>query len=183
MPLVNAELTTPPDDRGYSCVVWFSIQVSRTLFGQHQHRIWFSMAFNPTMNVDSSNPCEIYRSVSRAVLQGDIRSRIIHDYRIQLLTMVRDERAAGNLSASDALEYKRIIKRQTLEYFQPQIWMLDLPAIARRKYGQPDVVRLKDECRNHAADAVSKNPNQVLQPDEYLILDLQPNEYEAVIIG
>jgi hypothetical protein len=33
MPLVNADLTTTPDDRGYSCVVWFSIEVSKTLFG------------------------------------------------------------------------------------------------------------------------------------------------------
>ncbi|MBL8154843.1 MAG: hypothetical protein JNM70_11725 [Anaerolineae bacterium] len=102
---------------------------------------------------------------------------------MQLLILIREERAAGHLDTSRASEYRRIIKRQTLEYFQPQIWMLDLPKIARRKYGRPDVPRLKQECRQNAADAVSQRPPQELQPDEYLILDLQPDEYEAVIIG
>ena len=67
--------------------------------------------------------------------------------------------------------------------YRPEIWRLDLERISVRKYGVVDINRLKNECKQSANQFIYGNPPQVLQSDEYLILDLQDDEYETVIVG
>lgn len=182
MPLPG-HISPVSESYGYSCNVWFSLEIARSLFSTTQRRVWFSTVFNPTVNVDSSNPSEIYREVSRAVQNNDVGSRMIGSYRLQLLGLVADQEAKNNISASEANAYRQRISTEAIVSFRPEVWRLNLVRIAQRKYGVSDVTRLKNDCRQNAQDVINRNPPQFLQPDEYLILDLQDDEYDAIIIG
>lgn len=170
-----------PSHYGYSCQVWFRLEITGELFGTNARLVWFAVRFNPLGNVDSSNPCLLYLGLSRAVQQNDVGSRIVRDYRTTLLDTVSRREDAGQISAAQADRYRARIALAPVESFRPEVWRLDLRAISKRKYGNEDVDRLKAELRNEAAGEV-RSP-QVLQPDEYLIKDLQTGEYEVIIVG
>ncbi len=179
-------LGVPPpitEKYGYSCNVWYSVQFSSLLFGTTYRRAWFASLFNPIGNVDSSNPCVIYMYMSKAVQQGDVGSKIIATYRSQLISIVDDLLHDGTLNATDAGSYRQSISTEAVTSFRPEIWRLDLEQISFRKYGVVDIDRLKRECKQNANQVVAGNPPQILQSDEYLILDLQDGEYETVIVG
>ena len=168
---------------GYSCNVWYSVQLSSLLFGTTYRRAWFTSQFNPIGNVDSSNPCAIYIDVSKAVQQSDVGSKIIATYRSQLMSIVDDLLQDGILNAIDAEAYRQSISTEAVASFRPEIWRLDLEQISFRKYGVVNIDRLKQECKQNANQTILGNPPQVLQSDEYLILDLQDGEYDSVIVG
>ncbi len=182
MTLTIATPPPAPDDCGYSCNAWLAVEVAGQVF-PNSRKVWFSMAFNPIANVDSSNPAEIYLVLSRAVQRGDVGSRIIRDRRSQLIRLVRQLRKTGQLSVQDARDYRREIAGASVSAFRPEVWRLDLAKIALRKYGMVDITRLKTECQNNARQEIALNPPQSLQPDEYLIFDLRNDEFETIIVG
>jgi hypothetical protein len=168
---------------GYSCNVWYSVKLSELLFSSIDKRAWFAISFNPVENVPSSNPCSIYEDVSTAVQTGDVGSRMIANYRSQLISIVDDLLAERSITADEARDYRQEIAKENIVSFRPEIWRLDLEKISQRKYGAVDIDKLKSECKENANRVIQDNPPQVLQPDEYLILDLQDSEYETVIVG
>ena len=170
-----------PNHYGYSCQVWFMLQIIGELFGANTRWLWFAVKFNPLDNVDSSNPCLLYFEVSRAVHQNDVGSRIIRGYRAALLDMIGRREDAGQISPAQASTCRARITAAPVQSFRPEVWRLDLRAISRRRYGSEDVDQLRKDLRAEAAGEV--RPPQVLQPDEYLIKDLQAGEYEVIIVG
>ena len=104
-------------------------------------------------------------------------SKLIQGYKSSLVESVDRNVAERGRSAT----LRRQINRASSDFFCPQIWLLDLDGIAGRKNVSVD--DFLDECRRAADSEVSKIPGQVLQPDEYLIRDLQPGEYAVVVNG
>ena len=170
-----------PGYYGYSCQVWFVLEVAGERFGTASRWAWFSLGFNPLNNADSSNPCWLYTELSRAVQQNDVGSKLIKGYRATLLDMINKEENAGKLTSQDAVNYRSRITSAPVESFRPEVWRLDLRAISRRKYHHEDVDKAKKELQQRAQREVQ--PPQVAQGNEYLIDDLQSGEYEEVIIG
>jgi hypothetical protein len=166
---------------GYSCQVWFVREIVGELFGTGSRRVWFSLQFNPIDNVASSNPCWLYTELSRAVQQNDVGSKLIRGYRVILLDLVKQQQEAGKVTGQQATDYTQRITAAPVPSFRPEVWRLDLRNISARKYGHVAVAQLKAELRHRAQQAV-QSP-QVLQPDEYLIDDLQENEFDIIIRG
>ncbi len=162
---------------GYSCQAYLALEVVKEVFQVAVPWVWFSTQFNSVDNVDSSNPAQIYLTLSRAVQDGDAGSKIIRGYKASMLDMVIK-------NVSDPFRSKRLqdqINLASTDYFRPMVWLLDLQAIAQRK--SLGVDGLLDECRRDAEVEVKKNPGQTLQPDEHLIKDLQGDEYVTIIDG
>ena len=104
-------------------------------------------------------------------------SKLIWGHKGSLVeTVVRNIPHLGRSAA-----FRRAINSVSSDYFRPQIWLLNLDTIAARKNVSVD--DLLDECRRTADREVRKNTGQVLQPDEYLIEDLQVGEYAVVVNG
>lgn len=170
-----------PQDFGYSIQIWLLSTICGQIFDPNRRRAWFSISFNPVDNVDSSNPAEVYLEASRLVQKTDYGNRALKDYRSQLLGLIEDQRNKGNLTDPDANTFKQGVISELIGSFRPEVWRLDLNKIAIRKYGNPDVDKLKAECQNNAQNFVTANYPQQLQPDEYLITDLQSNEFEIIV--
>jgi hypothetical protein len=113
---------------------------------------------------------------SRAVQEGDIGSRMIRDYRLQLIKLVEQLGAINQLAYQMVDNYRNLIATEGIESFRPEIWRLDLRKIANRQYGTGDIERLKSECRKLAENQVATVVLQVLQPNEYLINDLRDDD-------
>ena len=177
---VLPSFSPPPDDYGYSCQCWLAVEVAKGIFGTGIPWAWFSLQFNPVDNVPSSNPLDRYAQLSRAVQEGDINSVLIKGYRANLLDMINRRESSGGLLPADANQYRTDVTLAPIEYFRPEVWRLDLKTIASRKYsGVEDVARLKTELGTRAAREVIAP--QVLQPDEFLIDDLQTGQYDVII--
>ena len=159
---------------GYSCQAHVALEVTRAVFGGLSQRVWFSRDFNPVNNVDSSNPAQIYLALSRAVQTGDVGGKTIRGYTAALLGI-----ADKHPTAKAALRQQ--IKAAPIDWFRPQIWLLDLDSLAANR--KTDVTGLLGECQQNARDAVNRSPGQVLQPDEYLLKDLTPAEYAIIVDG
>ena len=170
-----------PDYYGYSCQVWVVVEIVKELFGAGSWWAWFSLKFNPVNNVDSSNPCWLYRELSTAVQQNDIGSKLIRGYRATLLDMINRLEDAQTLTAQQAADYRSRMISAPIASFRPEVWRLDLRKISQRKYGDEDVARVKRELRQRAQQEV-RAPQQ-LQPDEYLIDDLRDEEFEVIVTG
>ena len=168
-----------PPDYGYSCQCWLAVEVAKEIFGTGIPWAWFSLQFNPVDNVPSSNPLDRYTQLSKAVQEGDINSVLIKGYRANLLGIINDQEKNGRLSASQANQYRTEVILAPIEWCRPEVWRLDLAAISRRKYGSEDVDRLKTDLQLRASSEVIAP--QVLQPDEYLIDDLQTGEFQVII--
>lgn len=171
------------EEYGYSCNIWLTKEITGRLFNPNRRKVWFATTFNPVANVDSSNPCAIYTQISRAVQLGDVGSRIIKDYRSQLLSWISDRLRMDALTPQEAEHYRVHVISADISAFRPEVWRLDLRKIARRKLNVEDVAGIKTLCRQIAQQQVVNNAKQVLQPDEYLLLDLQNDEYEPIIVG
>lgn len=170
-----------PDYYGYSCQVWFVLEIAGKVFGTRSRWAWFSIKFNPVDNVDSSNPCWLYTELSRAVQQKDVGNKLIKGYRATLLDMINKLEYDGKLLAQEADSYRGRISSTPVESFRPEVWRLHLRLISSRKYNYEDVVRVKAELEQRAQQEAK--PPQVLQPDEHLIDDLQSGEFEVIITG
>src|SRR5438552_1884797 len=107
--------------------------------------------------------------MSKAVQQGGVESRMLANYRSQLINLVDDLLANGSVTVSDAKKYRQSISTEGIASFRPEIWRLDLERISLRKYNTVYVARLKIECKQNADQLVQSNPPQNLQPNEYLI--------------
>lgn len=169
-----------PNNYGYTCQAWLAVEIGSRVFGTSGYA-WFAIQFNPVDNVDSSNACELYRALSRAVQQNDVGSRLIRDYRTQLIDFVNREESKHRVNATDAAVYRREIMTAPLSAFRPLVWRLDLQQIATKGRHGNSPYKVKAELRKRAAQVVASRPSQVLQPDEYLIDDLQSDEYEVII--
>lgn len=171
------EVKKPTSSFGYSCQVYLALKVANEVFGVSVPWLWFSRQFDPVDNVDSSNPAQIYLLLSRAVQARDIGSKIIRGYKASLIDTV----IKHVVDPSDSASLQNIINGASIDYFRPQVWLLNLEAIAKKKYTNVDAVL--DECRENAKDEVGKNIGQTLQLDEYLIKDLKNGDYAVVIEG
>jgi hypothetical protein len=129
-------------------------------------RVWFALHFDAVTNVDSSNPWRLYEALRKLVEQKDHGHRLIADYRRQLKETVRK---SERLSAPEKAFLRNQIKYAPIADYRPQIWRLDLQKIAARRGCSIDDLLAK--CRNQAIEAI-QYPQQI-QPDEYLIEDLQ----------
>ncbi|MBI2918530.1 MAG: hypothetical protein HYY01_11125 [Chloroflexi bacterium] len=158
-----------PHDHGYSCQAWSPLEVYEELFGTANRRAWFSLAFNPALNADSSNPCWLYTELSRAVQQNDVGSKLIMGYGASLLQCVTSREKDLLLSSADADTYRDRITRAPVASFRPQVWKLDLNTIRGRPIHTGKTVdEVLDIFRKNAQNEVK--PPQALQPDEFLIL-------------
>jgi len=155
---------------GYTCQSHLALEVYRHVFGAGLPWVWFATRFNASGNVESSNPARIYLDLSTAVGDGDVGSKLVRGYRASLLAT-----AYGNALLADE------VSRAAIEYFRPRIWLIGAEVIASRKGVSVDTVLA--ECRGNAAAGVASNPGQVLQPDEYLLKDLQAGEYAVIVDG
>ena len=170
-----------PDFYGYSCQAWFSLELVEDLFGTSSRRVWFSTSFNPVDNAPSSNPVQVYLELSQAVKAKDVGSKLIRGYRASLIELINKQETDSKLTSVQASDYRARIVAAPVESFRPEVWRLDLRSISEHKYVYEDVGRLKKELRDLADHSIS--PPQLLQPDEYLINDLQSSEYHVIIVG
>jgi len=165
------------EDYGYSCQCWLKTQIDRLCYNPPW--IWFSTSFGAWTNVDSSNPCWLYLDLSRAVYQKDVGNRLIRDLRAQMLRSVDN----SSLSPADKHNVRAHVATAAIDELRPEVWQLDLNKIASNR-GQP-LYNLMANWRNNAQGQIA--PPQVLQPDEYLITDLQPSsrniDYFVIIEG
>ena len=90
---------------------------------------------------------------------------------------------SSSLSAADKRALRKFVISASLAYLRPEIWRLDLNTIAVNR--GLSLSAAKQMWTSNAQGQVSRNPHQRLQPDEYLIQDLQPSsinlEYEVVV--
>lgn len=105
---------------------------------------------------------------------------MLDSYKAVLLNLVNKDTA---LDPATAAQLQSEISSVPVESYRPEVWRLDLGVIAVRRYGTRDIDRLKQDCRQEVYRAIANNPRQKAQPDEYLISDLFPGEFEAIIIG
>lgn len=167
----------PIQDFGYTCQVYLVKEVYKQVFTVPPYRVWFSKAFNSVPNTDSSNPAQIYLSLSRAVQTHDVGSRIIRGYRTALLDTVEKNVSDPNIRQS----LKSQISGASVESFRPQVWLLDLDTIANSRSSK--LGDLLDKASKEAEANIDSAAGQVLQPDEYLITDLKHDEFIIIIDG
>jgi len=174
----------PPvsSDYGYTCQCWLKTQIDRECYKPNPW-IWFSTTFGAWSNVDSSNPCWLYVELSRIVHQKDVGNRLIRDLKSQML------RSIGSSSLLTPVEMhtlKTRVSTAALAEFRAEVWRIDLNKLATSPL-RPAIglSAHKRDWQTNALTEVAKTPTQVLQPDEYLIKDLQQSgatvEYEVII--
>jgi hypothetical protein len=128
--------------------------------------VWFALSYDASTNVDSSNPRWYYETLKRIIEQQDEGHRLIATYRRQLKEVLRH---SSKRSLQEKAFLRNRIKYAPLEDFRPEILRLDLQKIAARWGCSVDEVLAKS--RKSAEQAV--HFPQTLQPNEYLIQDLQ----------
>jgi hypothetical protein len=159
---------------GYTCHAHLAREIFKAIFGTQW--FWFSRTFNPSNNTDSSNPAKIYLLLSEAVQRFDVASRYIMGYKMSILeTIIRHSRVDG---VSALLQGE--VHNASLESFRPRVIMMDIGQVAQRRRQAVDqlLVETRENARAHM-----QIPGQSLQPDEYLIQDIAPNELAVVIDG
>ena len=140
---------------GYSAQTWIAKLVNEYLHSGAYY-CWFSTAMNAMRNGDDSNPIWIYLILDRAVSQGGVNNAKVKDVRANLLLVLdRELRVAGR--GPEISRALADVMRAPLESFTPQLWRIDMRAIAGRY----------------------RSGHQY--PDEYLITDLDPHEFEVII--
>ena len=182
MPIPLPSLPSVSSDYGYTCQCWLKTQIDRECYKPNPW-IWFSTTFGAWSNVDSSNPCWLYLELSRIVHQKDVGNRLIRDLKSQML------RSIGNSSLLTPIEMhtlKTRVSTAALTEFRAEVWRIDLNKLATSRLRSGiGLGALKTDWQTNARAEVAKNPPQVLQPDEYLIQDLQQTgqnvEYELII--
>lgn len=141
---------------GYSVQTWIAKLVNEYLHPS-SYFCWFSTGFNAMRNGDDSNPIWIYLILDRAVAQGGVNNAKIKDVRANLLHVIDYElRAAGR--TSEVATALSAVMGAPLDAFTPQLWRLDMTAIAGRY------------TVGHQ------------YPDEYRITNLRANEFETVVL-
>jgi hypothetical protein len=176
--------SAPPvsSDYGYTCQCWLKTQIDRECYKPNPW-IWFSTTFGAWKNVDSSNPCWLYMELSRAVYQNDVGNRLIKDLKSQMLRTIQN----SSLNPVDKHTLNTQVSTAALSEFRAEMWRIDLKSLVNSPLRLPiqTLAAHKSDWRSNATTEVAKNPPQVLQPDEYLIKDLQQSgptvEYEAII--
>jgi len=107
-------------------------------------------------NGDDSNPLFIYMWLDRAVRQGGVNNPKIKDVRANLMRAAFKELRAGGRE-KELEETINRISQASIEMFTPQMWKIDLKAVAG-KYSQ-----------GHQ------------YPDEYELKGLKPSEFEVIV--
>jgi hypothetical protein len=177
MPILLPNLPTVSSDFGYTWQCWIKTQVDRLCYPVPW--IWFSTTFGAWANVDSSNPSWLYLEHSRTVYEKDVGSRLVRDLRAQMLRNI----ASCRLSPADLNDLTIDITLAAVTDFRSEVWHIDLKKISSNR--GISLHTLMADWKSNAAIEVAKNPHQTLQPDEYLIKDLQQSgpviEYEVII--
>ena len=165
----------PVQNFGYTCQSYLALEIYKQVFSLPSYRVWFSKGFNPVQNVDSSNPTQIYLSLSRSVQTNDAASKIIRAYRMILLDTV--EKNVPGILIKRSLRHQ--IRRAPVDRFRPQVWLLDLDAIARRN--GTTLEDFLEAAKNDAENAIDHAAGQVRQSDEYLVTGLQDDDFIIII--
>jgi len=140
---------------GYSAQTWIAKLVNEYLH-PGSYFCWFSTNFNAMANGDDSNPIWLYWWLDRAVAQGGVNNAKVQQVRANLLLAIdRELRAAGR--ASEIADATYVVTGAPLQMFTPQVWRINMAAIAGRYTGGHQY------------------------PDEYNITDLRAGEFEIVI--
>ncbi|TGL31634.1 hypothetical protein EHQ52_17050 [Leptospira koniambonensis] len=141
---------------GYSCQTWLAKYLSDNYFGG-KYRIWFATEIHPLNNGLSSNPLRLYEELSRITATNDYNHSRIVQLKRNLIMWVASE-VSNKLTYSQAGHLIGIISKAPVKSFRPLLWRIELSRI--------HVTRLQ-------------NIGQF--PDEYLIGDLDSNEYEVIV--
>lgn len=139
----------------YSCQSWIAKQINHYLH-PGSYYCWFSKHFNAMSNGDDSNPIWIYLILDRAVKQGAVNNAKVKDLKANLLRAV-DKELRTQSRHNEIPAAMAVISKASLQDYTPQLWKLNLNAIAGRYTGAHQY------------------------PDEYNIPDLKSNEFQVII--
>ena len=143
---------------GYSCQVLLALYINKKYY-KDKHYVWFSQAFNPIMNGDSSNPLLLYLWLDRAVKWGDVNHPKIKDLKAGLQSGVDAKYHAGEITDDEAAKLKADIASADISWFRPQILKINVDKI----------------------DEQQITTNGALFPDEYLVEELHRDEFEIIV--
>ncbi|MFX1487323.1 MAG: hypothetical protein ACFFBS_09565 [Promethearchaeota archaeon] len=141
---------------GFACQTWIARTVNDYLH-PGAYYCWFATTFNAMRNGDDSNPMWLFMTLDRAVAQGGVNNAKVKDVRTNIMRGAAKElRNQGRGSEIGSL--LKAISNAPITEFTPQVWKIDLGAVAGRYSGGHQY------------------------PDEYLITDLKIAEFEVIII-
>jgi hypothetical protein len=119
----------PERKHGYSCQTVLSARVNEFLH-PGTYYCWLSTEFNPAKTGNSSNPCSLYTTLSKAVQEDDTGDAKVQQIRTALLEAVtRKFPIEENQDAARAIVH---VRHAVIDLFRPQIWRVDLKKVADR---------------------------------------------------
>lgn len=154
--MLKLELKSFRNDIGYSCQTLIARQVNEILHPGEFH-CWFSTKFNPSTGGDSSNPCWLYQTLSRAVDMNDINNPKIKDIQTTLMDVISrvlEKQGATTQTIRNAIVQ---IRQAEIRFFRPQIW------------------------RIYATNLGNRVSDQHQYPEERKIQDLKCQEFDVII--
>lgn len=134
-------------------------------FYQGQHRVYVAPFYPYRLpNPRSSNPLEIYRDLYQPWRDRDEYDKTLAQVRLNLRNGVRAQEQRGVVDAYLAGELRRVCDTIDIKFFYPIVYRVDIDGI--------DPSRLKRAGSGLVAASV-----------EYLIPDLQDNEFDVLFYG
>jgi hypothetical protein len=137
---------------GYSCQAWLAIDIAERHFAG-SHRTWFATSLDPPLNGHSSNPIVLFQQLEKIVWTNDFNNGRVHQLRQSLYDWI----FGSKINALDKGLLLAEILAAPMPAFRPQLWRIGLSNI-------------------HISRLVSIGQF----PDEYLIGDLIPAEFEVM---
>lgn len=152
----------------YSCCTWICYEICQRFYGEH-HYVWCTPYFDPSSRMSqpnsvppTSNPRDIYWSLKKEIVAGDLHSSKIAKNRLGILAGAKEKLAYGVINAATHDEIVECANRAYLHEFRPM--MLVIPAAP--------VIRLLKQ--------VSVKDRASLMSEEYIIESL-PRKFFDVI--
>jgi len=127
--------------------------IAQRYFG-HQYRVWFATELDPQRNGSSSNPLILYQELQKVIHMNDYNHSRIERLRRRLTTWIWGSALPNPTKVTVVNE----IESAPVRAFRPSIWSIDLNQIV-----------------------IGRLINIGQYPDEYLIRDLQQNEFEVLV--
>lgn len=147
----------PIDDVGYTCQTYLNHYLTHTWF-KGVYYVYFSKELNPVGNGDSANPLVIYQWYDRAIKSRDENHPKVRYHRTNLLWIIDEKRRNGVIDEVTASNLSREVANAPMSLFRPEIWRINLDMISTNR--------------------IQKTNNF---PDEYVIADLLPSEFDVII--
>ncbi len=139
---------------GFTCQTWLATDIADRHFGS-VYRVWFATSINPPRNGSSSNPLIIYQELERVIDTNDLNHCRIEQLRLRLSNWIHGQKRRLSKKTRDDLVIE--ISSAPVRAFRPSIWKIDLATIDVRRF-----------------DRLGQFP------DEYLVADIVPHEFEVV---